>query len=155
MPRARIITVKASDYYKLRGTEDGVRPVAAAVIDQLIDGLRRPLTAQETSTAPKKEALDPITITAPTYDLAAQKFNQVFLDNQWGDGLPMLPPTKEAVQAMLKGTSRSPSEVIGKVAPKNGIVTIEKIAINSVMAGAKPEYLPVIIAAMEGMTVRL
>jgi hypothetical protein len=152
MPKARIVTVKASDYYKLRGTEDGIKPVAAAVVDQLIDGLRRPLTAQEASTAPKKEALDPVTITAPTYELAIQKFNQVFLDNQWGDGLPMLPPTKEAVQSMLKGTSRSPSEVIGTVAPKNGIVTVEKIAINSVMAGAKPEYLPVIIAAMEGIT---
>ena len=50
---------------------------------------------------------------------------------------------------MLKGTSRSPSEVIGKVPMKFGIATIEKIAINAVMAGAKPEYLPVIIAAME------
>jgi hypothetical protein len=152
MPRARIITVKASEYYKLRGTEDGIKPVAAAVIDQLIDGLRRPLTAEEASTAPKKEALDPITVTAPTYELAMQKFNQVFLDNHWGDGLPMLPPTKEALEAMLKGTSRSPGEVIGTVAPKNGMATIEKIAINSVMAGAKPEYLPVIIAAMEGIT---
>jgi hypothetical protein len=53
---------------------------------------------------------------------------------------------------MLRGTSRSPGEVLGTVAPKNGIATIEKVAINSVMAGAKPEYLPVIIAAMEGIT---
>jgi hypothetical protein len=53
---------------------------------------------------------------------------------------------------MLEGTSRSPGEIIGTVAPKNGTATIEKIAINSVMAGAKPEYLPVIIAAMEGIT---
>jgi hypothetical protein len=53
---------------------------------------------------------------------------------------------------MLSGTSRSPDEVIGKVAPGNGIATIEKIATNAVMAGAKPEYLPVIIAAMEGLT---
>jgi hypothetical protein len=53
---------------------------------------------------------------------------------------------------MLKGTSRLPGEALGTVAPKNGIATIEKIAVNSVMAGAKPEYLPVIIAAMEGIT---
>ena len=52
---------------------------------------------------------------------------------------------------MLTGTSRSPNEVMGTVAPKNGTATIEKIAINAVMAGAKPEYLPVIIAAMEGL----
>jgi hypothetical protein len=152
MPRARMVTVRASDYYRLRGTAEGVRPVAQAVIDSLIDGLKRPLTSEEQSTAAKKENLTPVSVTADTYERAVQKFNQVFLDNHWGDGLPMLPPTREAVQAMLKGTSRSPKEVIGTVAPKNGIATIEKIAINSVMAGARPEYLPVIIAAMEGIT---
>ena len=152
MPNARIVTVRAADYYRLRGTEEGIKPVAAAVIDKLIDGLKRPLTKEEASTAPKREPLVPVTVTAATYELAVQKFNQVFLDNQWGDGLPLVPPTAEAVQAMLKATSRSPGEVIGTVAPKNGIATIEKIAINSVMAGAKPEYLPVIIAAMEGIT---
>ena len=67
----------------------------------------------------------------------------------WGDGLPLVPPTREAVARMLKATSRSPSEVIGKIPMKSGTATIEKIAINAVMAGAKPEYFPVIIAAME------
>ncbi len=152
MPNARIVTVQASDYYRLRGTDEEIKPVAMAVIDKLIDGLRRPLTREEAGTAPKKELLAPVTVTAATYELAIQKFNRLFLHNQWGDGLPLVPPTREAVQAMLKGTSRSPGEVIGTVAPKNGIATIEKIAINSVMAGAKPEYLPVIIAAMEGIT---
>jgi hypothetical protein len=152
MPNARIVTVKASDYYRLRGTDEGIQPVAAEIIDRLINGLKRPLTPEEANTAPKKEPLDPVSISAASYELAVQKFNEVFLYKQWGDGLPLVPPTQEAVQAMLRGTSRSPGEVIGTVAPKNGIATIEKIAINSVMAGAKPEYLPVIIAAMEGIT---
>ena len=152
MPRARIVTVKASDYYRLRGTDEEIKPIAAAIINTLIDGLKRPLTPEEASTARKKEMLDPITVRAANYELAVQKFNQVFLDNKWGDGLPLVPPTEEAVQAMLRATNRSPSEVIGTVAPKNGIATIEKIAINSVMAGAKPQYLPVVIAAMEGIT---
>ena len=152
MPKARIVTVKASDYYRLRGTDEEIKPIAAAIIDALIDGLKRPLTPEEANTARKKEMLDPVTVHAANYELAVQKFNQVFLDNKWSDGLPLVPPTEEAVQAMLRATNRSPSEVIGTVAPKNGIATIEKIAINSVMAGAKPEYLPVIIAAMEGIT---
>lgn len=152
MPGSRIVTVAASDYYRLRGSAERVKPVARAVIDSLIDGLKRPLTSQETSTAPKKEVLAPVTVTAESYELAAGEFNRVFLENHWGDGLPLVPPTREAVQTMLKGTSRSPSEVIGTVAPKNGIATVEKIAVNAVMAGAKPEYLPVIIAAMEGIT---
>jgi hypothetical protein len=152
MPRARIVTVRASDYYRLRGTDEGIQPVAAEVVDRLIDGLTGSLSSEEASTQPQRESLEPVTVTADTYEHAVQKFNQIFLDNHWGDGLPLVPPTKEAVQAMLKGTSRSPSEVIGTVAPKNGTATIEKIAINSVMSGAKPEYLPVIIAAMKGIT---
>jgi hypothetical protein len=152
MPRARIVTVAASDYYRLRESAEKVKPVAQAVIDDLINGLKRPLTLQERSTAPKKEVLAPISVTAESYEIAVRKLNDIFLENHWGDGLPLVPPTQEAVQAMLKGTSRSPGEVIGTVAPKNGIATIEKIAINAVMAGARPEYLPVIIAAMEGIT---
>ena len=53
---------------------------------------------------------------------------------------------------MEAGTTLSPQKVIGQVAPKNGTATVEKIAINAVMAGAKPEYFPVILAAMEGFT---
>jgi len=152
MPRARIVTVKAEDYYRLRGTDAEITPVAKAVIDELIDGLKRSLTQEEARTTPEKEDLGPITVSAETYALAIEKFNDIYLAKQWGDGLTLLPPTKEAVQAMLKATNRSPDEIIGTVAPKNGIATIEKIAINSVMAGARPEYLPVIIAAMEGIT---
>ena len=66
-----------------------------------------------------------------------------------GDGLPLVPPTAERVKWMLSGTNRSPDEVLGKCPLKLGTVTIEKIAVNAVMAGAKPEYLPVIIGAME------
>jgi hypothetical protein len=152
MPRARIITVKAADYYRLRGTDAEIRPVAEAVVDELIDGLKRPLTEKEASAEPEKEDLSPLTVTGPTYAGAMEKFNELYLGRQWGDGLTLLPPTREAVAEMLEGTSRSPDEVIGTVAPKNGVATIEKIAINAVMAGAKPEYLPVIIAAMEGIT---
>lgn len=152
MPRARIVTVPAADYYRLRGSDETVVPVARAVVDELVDGLRRPLSREEASTEPIEEVLAPVTVTADSYAAAFRKFNEVFLSNHWGDGLPLVPPTREAVEAMLKGTSRSPREVIGTVAPKNGLATIEKIAINSVMAGAKPEYLPVIIAAMEGIT---
>ena len=80
---------------------------------------------------------------------ALENFNELFLENHMGDGLPLVPPTAERVKWMLSGTSRSPDEVLGKCPLKLVTVTIEKIAINAVMAGAKPEYLPVIISAME------
>ena len=65
------------------------------------------------------------------------------------DGLPLVPPTRERVERMLNGTGRSPSEVIGKIPPNYAPATVEKIAINAVAAGARPDYLPVIIAAVE------
>ncbi|HVQ62458.1 MAG TPA: hypothetical protein VMS53_10270 [Burkholderiales bacterium] len=67
----------------------------------------------------------------------------------WTDGLPVTPPTDERVIAMLKGTTRRPGEVIGRIPPFLADCTIEKVAINAVMAGCKPEYMPVLLAAIE------
>ena len=67
------------------------------------------------------------------------------------DGLPVVPPTPERVMRMLTGTRRDPREVIAIVPPNLAPVTIEKVAANAVMAGCKPEYLPVVIAALEAV----
>jgi hypothetical protein len=153
MPTLRMVKVPAQEFYKRRIDKEKIKPVALESINGLIDALTRPLTTQEANPKPKKvEMSKAMRMTAESYELAVEKFNQSFLDNHWGDGLPLIPPTQKRVKWMLTGTGRSPHEVIGTVAPKNGIATIEKIAINAVMAGAKPEYLPVIIAAMEGLT---
>jgi len=155
IPRLRMVTVPADEYYKRRVSREEVAPVAVAAVDALIDGLLRPLTEEERGTTAKQVEMAPtIKIIAESYDAALEKFNQLFLDNHWGSGLPLVPPTPERVKRMLAGTMRSPQEVIGTVAPKNGKATIEKIAVNAVMAGARPEYLPVIIAAMEALTDR-
>jgi hypothetical protein len=69
----------------------------------------------------------------------------------WTDGLPVVPPTEERVLRMLDGTARDPQEVIGLVPPALASATVEKIAINAVMAGCKPEYLPVVLAAVEAV----
>ena len=65
------------------------------------------------------------------------------------DGLPLVPPTQQRVERMLSGSDRSPSEVIGRIPPNYAPATVEKIAINAVAAGARPDYLPAIIAAVE------
>ena len=70
-------------------------------------------------------------------------------DRGWSDGLPVVPPTPVRVMRMLTGTGRSPDEIVGVVPPDLVPCTIEKIAINAVLAGCKPEYLPVVIAAVE------
>ena len=67
----------------------------------------------------------------------------------WTDGLPVVPPTDERILRMLKGTSRDPKELVGRIPPNYGECTVEKVAINAVMAGCKPEYMPVVLAALE------
>ena len=67
----------------------------------------------------------------------------------WSDGLPTVPPTRLRVHRMLKGTARDPGEVLGLLPPDLQPLTVEKVAINAVMAGCAPEYMPVVIAAVE------
>ena len=67
----------------------------------------------------------------------------------WTDGLPVVPPTPERVWRMLQGTKRAPDEVIGQMPPNLDDCTVEKVAVNAVMAGCLPEYLPVVLAAVE------
>ena len=67
----------------------------------------------------------------------------------WSDGLPVVPPTEIRLVRMLEGTTRPPDEIIGNVPPNLVPCTVEKVAINAVMAGCKPEYLPVVLAAVE------
>jgi len=67
----------------------------------------------------------------------------------WSDGLPVVPPTPARVWRMLQGTNRPPDEVVGVIPPNQNACTVEKVAINAVMAGCKPEYMPVVLAAVE------
>ena len=67
----------------------------------------------------------------------------------WTDGLPVVPPTEERVARMLEGTGRAPDEVICILPPDLAECTVEKVAVNAVMAGCLPEYLPVVLAAVE------
>ncbi|MDB9845509.1 thioredoxin [Acidimicrobiales bacterium] len=76
---------------------------------------------------------------------------EAMYDRGWSDGLPLVPPTEARVLRMLDGTTRSASDIVANVAPDLIDVTVEKIAVNAVMAGCKPEYLPVVIAAVEAI----
>jgi hypothetical protein len=67
----------------------------------------------------------------------------------WSDGLPVVPPTEHRVMRMLEGTTRPPQEIVAVVPPDMVECTVEKIAINAVLAGCKPDYLPVVLAAVE------
>ena len=76
------------------------------------------------------------------------EFEAIF-DRGWSDGLPVVPPTEQRVAQMLAGTRRQPDELVAVVPPTLVECTVEKIAINAVMAGCRPEYFPVVLAAVE------
>src|SRR5690242_17589606 len=73
--------------------------------------------------------------------------NALYRERRWSDGLPIVPPTAARVERALRHTKRARNEIIARVAPAFGAATVERIAINTVMAGCDPEYLPVLIAA--------
>jgi hypothetical protein len=125
------------------------RPLMA----ELIEGLTKPLSDEDKKAGflmrdPRPRLLEPDTET---------NLGQMFIDNNWTDGLPIILPTEERVAEMLKGTSRRPDETVGSMRPspppEAWEYTVEMVAANSVMAGAKPEYFPVILAlASTGVT---
>jgi hypothetical protein len=77
---------------------------------------------------------------------------EVWFDKGVTDGLPVIPPSRERVERMLGGTTRDRQELVGEVAPNYGRATVEKVAVNAVMAGCRPEYLPVVLAAVQAVT---
>src|SRR5438552_3091133 len=77
--------------------------------------------------------------------------NHYFYEHELSDGLPIVPPTLERVEAFLRFTNRDPDESLGLVPPDNRAATIWSIAVNGVMAGCRPEYMPVLVALIEAM----
>ncbi len=78
-----------------------------------------------------------------------EEVNEFFYRNNWTDGLPIVPPTMQKVEEFLKYTDRSPDEVIGILHPSQSEATIWKIAVNGIMAGCRPEYMPILVAIVE------
>lgn len=92
-----------------------------------------------------------IMVEGATYEEALDKMNQAFLMNQWSDGSPLLAPTQERVDWILTGTDLPRDMEIGRVPPRSGIATVEGIATALAACGGRPEYLPVMIAIVQGL----
>lgn len=76
---------------------------------------------------------------------------EFLLDSQFGDGLPLVPPTPRSVARMVAACGRSPDDVVAVLPPADGVGTVEKLAANAVMAGCRPEYFPVVVASVEAV----
>src|SRR5688572_24049841 len=92
---------------------------------------------------------DTIKVAVRSVDDPYGDFFAAACENQWSDGLPVIPPTPERVAAFLATVERDPDVVVAVMPPRRGPATIRGIAANAVMAGCLPEYFPVVIAAVE------
>ena len=132
---------------ELRAYVEGTDPVTdRLVMQEIIEGLTQPFGEGELAAAEFERT------TPRLVDSGSEEDLQVFFrENRWTDQLPIVLPTEERVARMLKGTHRKPDEIVGHMRPTDfreyWEFTVEKVAVNAVMAGAKPEYLPVILAA--------
>jgi len=126
---------------------EGNDPVTGKpLMKEVIGALTNPLTPDDS----KSGTINPPT-GAPTFVGSADELQQQFLDNGMSDFMPVILPTREKVDAMLKGTSHKPDEVVGKMTPARGAFpewsyTVEQVAVNAVMAGATPDYFPLLLA---------
>jgi hypothetical protein len=140
-------------------------PVSGTMIMQeIVENLTKPLTAEEKKTGTIEQSAGPERFTDTPENL-----RQYFMDNRMTDYMPIILPTEEKVADMLKGTSHHPDEVVGKMAAhtqfpgdrmeifEHWSYTVKTVAINAVMAGMRPEYLPVLLAVAstgkEGLSV--
>src|SRR5690349_10419741 len=84
-------------------------------------------------------------------ELMARAYEHAY-DQGWTDGLPIIPATEENIKPFFAAAGRPADEVIGIITPRRGPATVEAIAVNALMAGCRPEYVPVVVAAVEGLT---
>lgn len=139
----------------LRAYIKGNDPVSLRpFVQEVIEGLTGPLSEDDIQGL-SFERSTPRLLEPDTED----NLHQLFLDNRWTDTLPIVLPTEERIEAMLRGTSHDPAEVVANLRPAQfrefWAITVEKVAVNAVMAGAKPEHLPVILALVaSGITAR-
>ena len=123
--------------------------IARNIAERLVDQIVQQLTA-------RSEAAPPLAQAGPgdrdiVFSGTFEQVNEHFLQNQWSDGLPIVPPTLDKVDAFLRFTDRSPDEEIGVLHPSLTAATVWNVAVNGVMAGCRPEYMPVLLAIAEVM----
>jgi len=133
-------------------SRDELRQIAAQCADELVQLVSKsaPQTSHKPGVARDAAVSQRAARVEAPDDLYA--INKLFRERRWSDGFPVFPPTPEALEDMLRGTRRARAEIVARIAPGFGAATVERIAINAVLAGCEPGYLPVLIAAVEAVT---
>ena len=124
-----------------------VEELQANIARVTVDGVIRGLTiTPETAADVVEPGATDIVFEGTTDDI-----NRFFYENGWSDGLPIVPPTVERVEAFLRFTDRAPDEALGVLLPDRRSATVWTVAVNGVMAGCRPEYMPILVALAEAM----
>ena len=129
----------------LEQTEKNMGAGTAQFVQELVEGLTAPLTEEEKNPSPADQSL-----ATRTFEGTPDQIYDLFYSYGWTNGTPVKMPTREAVDEMMRGTDYPADYVVAKIPPMMGLATVEKIAVNAVMAGCLPTYLPVLIAAVKG-----
>lgn len=127
--------------------EQLVKKVTTVVADQAVEGLTKTASSKRKSKPLREPEKRDI-----VFEGTLAEINEYFYDRLWTDGLPVIPPTIEAVEEFLKFTDRKAEEVISVLPHENREATVWNVAVNGVMAGCRPEYMPVLIAAVEAIS---
>lgn len=122
------------------------------IAEEIIEGLTQRLISAPEPPDADEAVQETLAFSGESYAEAVEGMEKYFLHHYWADGFPLVPPTAEAVNRMLEGTDLPRDHVVGVVEPEASEATIEKIAVNAVMAGCLPQYMPVLIAAVEAIT---
>jgi hypothetical protein len=133
-------------------TPEAIHRMVDGAMPRLVEALTRDVEILDAMPEFEHVRLDPApSLTYEGRDLldAFDALNADFVARGWSDGLPLVPPTREKVAALVEASGREADERVGLFAPGRGIGTVEKIAANAAMAGAPPAAMPVILAAME------
>jgi hypothetical protein len=153
VPGLRVVQTTIPDlsaFFSLEGVVEAIiRPGIAAVIDDVIAALTEPLTKEEKP--PAREVGEAPRI---VFKGNLEGVHRFFYQRGWAFGMPIVPPTEEAIREMLAGTDLPVDHVVARIPPMLGKATVEKIAINAVMAGCLPTYMPVLIAAVQALADR-
>ena len=123
-----------------------VKNVENVLFGRIVDGLTRPVEGEASASSASAGRADDI-----IYEGSFEEVNAYFRSQQWTDELPIIPPTKERVEAFLKHTARRPDETIAVLPQANLAATPWNIAANAVMAGCSPDCMPLLIAAVEAI----
>ena len=131
----------------LRSYIEGTDPVTGKpLMQEMVDALTKPLTEEEKNPKIIKKPKRPRLLKKDTIE----NYKRIFIENGWTDGMPIELPTEEKVEEMLTGTDAPRDEIVGKMSvtthEERHEYTVEKVAVNAVMAGARPEHFPVILA---------